>query len=111
MRSGNLSLMKMLHLLLLAREEKSSSMVCYHSSTELRKCPFADPPLLAELYSASELTGFRAVGDTCLQGRHCRKQCLEASSPAPTLTHQHSPTEGHTGGCRSVRITLISGYP
>lgn len=103
--------MKMLHLLLLARQEKSSSMAHYHSGTELRKYSFADPPLLAELYSASGLTGFRAVGDTCLQGRHCRKQCLEAASPTPTFTPQHSPTEGHTGGCRAVRITLTSGYP
>lgn len=48
MRSGNLSLMKMLHLPLLARQEKSSSMAHYHSGTELRKYSFADPPLLAE---------------------------------------------------------------
>jgi len=99
--------MEMLHLLLLAREEKSSSMVRYHSGTELRKYPFADPPLLAGLHSASGLTGFRAFGDSCLQGRHCRKQCLGAANPTPTFTPQNSPTEEHTGGCRRP----ISGYP
>lgn len=81
----------MLHLLLLAREEKSSSMVRYHSSTELRKYPFADPPLLAGLHSASGLTGFRAFGDLSA-GQTLQKAVPGSSQPN---SHLHTAAEPH----------------